>query len=104
MADAACPLNRGDLQADLRDLAEVARIVRGAFFAMLERDHPGALQTLHLTYCSGLTSLPELSGCEARRSERSRRSDKLRLSDRRASVRASSSRQSRGGGRRVSGN
>jgi hypothetical protein len=36
----------GEPQADLRDLAEVARIVREAFFAMLERNHPGALQTL----------------------------------------------------------
>ena len=36
----------GEPQADLRDLAEVARIVREAFFAMLERDRPGALQTL----------------------------------------------------------
>ena len=33
-------------QADLRDLAEVAHIVREAFFAMLERDHPGAKETL----------------------------------------------------------
>ena len=33
-------------QADLRDLTEVARIVREAFFAMLERDHPGRLESL----------------------------------------------------------
>jgi hypothetical protein len=33
-------------QSDLSDLTEVARIVRDAFFAMLEREHPGALQSL----------------------------------------------------------
>ena len=35
-----------DEQADLRDLAEVARLVREAFFAMLERDQPGARAAL----------------------------------------------------------
>ena len=32
--------------ADLDDLAEVARVVRDAFFKMLERDHPGSLKVL----------------------------------------------------------
>jgi len=35
-----------DRQADLRDLTEAARLVREAFFAMLERDQPGALARL----------------------------------------------------------
>ena len=33
-------------QADLRDLSEVARVVRLAFCALLERDTPGALEKL----------------------------------------------------------
>ena len=41
-------------QADLRDLAEVARIVRDAFFAKLEREQPGALTTLKASVAATL--------------------------------------------------
>ena len=36
----------GEPQRDLEDLAEVSRIVREAFFAMMERDKPGSLARL----------------------------------------------------------
>ena len=36
----------GEPQRDLEDLGEVARIVREAFFAMMERDNPGSLEAL----------------------------------------------------------
>ena len=36
----------GEPQRDLEDLTEVSRIVREAFFLMMERDNPGSLATL----------------------------------------------------------
>ena len=42
--DIAMP--EGEPQRDLEDLEEVARIVRQAFFKMMERDNPGSLEAL----------------------------------------------------------
>ena len=42
--DIAMP--EGEPQRDLEDLEEVARIVRQAFFKMMEHDNPGSLEAL----------------------------------------------------------
>ena len=42
----ACPRGYRGEQADLRDLGEAARMVRTAFFAMLDASTPGALEAL----------------------------------------------------------
>ena len=57
----------GEPQADLRDLAEVARIVREAFFAMLDRDSPGALQTLRDRVWATLNDKHQLQVRDAQR-------------------------------------
>ena len=54
-------------QTDLRDLAEAARIVREAFFALLDREQPGTRETLKASVASMLEDRHQRRVQDARR-------------------------------------